>query len=496
MSESNPANGGSPFPRRRDVHGSRIPTSGDSPGPAQETAPAGGGKPALRDSISPDASARATARSYEATAGIAPQPAASQTPTPITPTAASKQVRPEVPVPARRSRVRRPDGADAAAESPSAQIPIAPQAAEVESIAEKRARKRRVVRRLRTTLILLALAALIGLAVWYAVDSLRGSGSGGSESDDYAGPGSGTVEVTVDPGDLGTDIGQKLYEADVVKSVAAFTRAFDANAASVTLKPGTYVLRQQMSGAGALAAMLDEANRRDNSVTVNAGQTVAQIRERLISVGGFSEEEVDAALGDSNAIGLPAAAEGKPEGWLAVGTYEVSTSDTAQSVISAMVARTVTVLTDLGVPEDQWMDVLTKASILERETASVEDMQKVARVIENRLTNLDAETVGFLQMDSTALYGVGKSGGIPTSEDLENQNPFNTYVVKGLPPTPIGSPSVQAIEATLNPSEGDWLYFVTVDLDTGETLFSSTLEEQTANIRLLEQWCAANKDRC
>ena len=245
-----------------------------------------------------------------------------------------------------------------------------------------------------------------------------------------------------------------------------------------------------------MAALLDESNREGNSVTVTPGQSVEQIKERLVGVAGFTEEDVEEALKDPSALGLPSVANGVLEGWLAAGTYEVTLGDSPTVVLTEMVQATKDILTDLDVPEDQWETILIKASILEREVITHTDLPKVARVIENRLTLPEAETVGLLQMDSTVLYGVGKYGGIPTAADLADDNPYNTYRVKGLPPSPIATPSLEAIEATLNPEDGDWLYFVTVDLDTGETLFASTLDEQVRNQVKLDEWCAANEGRC
>ena len=99
-------------------------------------------------------------------------------------------------------------------------------------------------------------------------------------------------------------------------------------------------------------------------------------------------------------------------------------------------------------------------------------------------------------MDSTVLYGVGKTGGIPTEADLANNNPYNTYKHKGLPPTPISQPAYSALEAVKNPEPGKWLYFVTVDLDTGETLFAATHAEQVANTEKLNAYCSAHPGKC
>ena len=161
-----------------------------------------------------------------------------------------------------------------------------------------------------------------------------------------------------------------------------------------------------------------------------------------------------------------------------------------------MVAATVAELDSLGLAADQRETLLITASILEREVNIDEYLPMVARVIENRLTNTSAETQGYLQMDSTVLYGVGKTGGVPNADDLANDNPYNTYIYKGLPPTPIAQPGQAAIEAVLNPAEGSWLYYVTVNLDTGETLFADTYAEQQANKEKFDEYCAANEGKC
>lgn len=368
---------------------------------------------------------------------------------------------------------------------------------EQERLAYKKQKKRK--KRWVTTVVLLIVLAVIAAGAWFAVSAIRGTGfSFGSLSApaDYPGPGEGEVEVTIEPGDLGTNIAQRLVDADVIKSTGAFIRAFDANPAAASIKPGTYTLKKHMVAADALAALLDEKNRSENTVTVVPGQTVSQVEEKLEGIADFSKEEIDKAIGDPAALGLPAEAGGKLEGWLWAGSYEVSSSDTPASVLSQMISRTVDFLKAQGIAPDQWETTLIKASILEREVASNEYMGKVARVIDNRLDHPEGETRGMLQMDSTVLYGVGKYGGVPTQADMENDNPYNTYRHAGLPPTPIATPGEAAIIATLNPEDGDWLYFVTVNLDTGETLFTNSAEEQTANTEKLIQWCSENPGKC
>lgn len=350
-----------------------------------------------------------------------------------------------------------------------------------------------------TVIVLLVVLALIATGAWFAISAIKGTPfSFGSLSapEDYPGPGEGEVTVTVEPGDLGTQIAKTLVDADVIKSAGAFVRAFEANPAASSIKPGTYTLKKHMVAADALAALLDETNRSENTVTVIPGQTVSQVEEKLEAMADFSKEDIEAALADPEALGLPSEANGNLEGWLWAGSYEVSSTDTPATVLTQMVSRTVDFLKSQGIAPDQWETILIKASILEREVASNDYMGKVARVIENRLGNPEGETRGMLQMDSTVLYGVGKYGGVPTQADMEDDNPYNTYRHAGLPPTPIATPGEAAIIATLNPEDGDWLYFVTVNLDTGETLFTNSAQEQTTNTEKLIQWCSDNPGKC
>ena len=109
------------------------------------------------------------------------------------------------------------------------------------------------------------------------------------------------------------------------------------------------------------------------------------------------------------------------------------------------------------------------------------------------------ETHGLLQMDSTAQYGYGLSHEGPVSSwpwesVVSDQNPWNTYEHAGLPASPIANPSDAAIKAAQNPAEGPWFYFVTVNLDTGETVFSETYAEQQAAEAEYAKWCEANPE--
>ncbi|TKR22859.1 endolytic transglycosylase MltG [Cellulomonas hominis] len=354
--------------------------------------------------------------------------------------------------------------------------------------------KQRKHRRRRTFVVLLLALVLVGGAgfvVWSVFGGLF-SGSGGEETvQDYPGPGSGEAQVVVASGDTGGAIGQTLVDAGVVATTQAFTSAYAANPAATGIQPGTYTLQLEMKASDAVNALLDPANRVSNRVTIPEGYTAQQIYQRVYEVTGITVEDLQAAAADPAAIGLPAEAGGNVEGWLFPATYEVEPGSSAASVLTQMVGRTTALLTSKGVAQDQWETVLNKASIVEREGKLDEDRAKMARAIQNRL---DIEMP--LQIDAINAYGLGIPGTeltyADTSQAQPPYNPYNSYKLAGLPPTPIANPGEVSIDAVLNPADGPWLFWVTVNLDTGETKFAETYDEHKENEAQLREWQAAN----
>ena len=166
-------------------------------------------------------------------------------------------------------------------------------------------------------------------------------------------------------------------------------------------------------------------------------------------------------------------------------------------MITTLVNRAVQSLDAAGVPVEDRQRVLTVASIIQREARFEADFYKVSRVIENRLNPDNQETFGLLQMDSTAQYGYGElhDGTVSSSgEALTDDNPWNTYVHPGLPVGPISNPGDTAIDAAMHPADGEWLYFVTVNLNTGETVFTTNVDDHNRAVAQWQAWCTDNPD--
>ncbi len=359
---------------------------------------------------------------------------------------------------------------------------------------------RRTGRRL---LVLLVTVVLVGggaYAAWSVLGpTVSGFLSGGTSTADmdYPGPGTGEVQIVVNPGDTGEDIATTLRDSGVTKTRTAYLQAAAADPqAAGKIQPGTYAMREQMSGADAFALLSDPANRIADRVTIREGLWKDEVFAALSEATGVPVKDYEKAAKDTKAIGLPAAADGNVEGWLFPASYEFDDSTTATEQLSQMVALTKKTLEDAGVAQKDWERTLTIASIVEGEVSGDADRGKVARVILNRLEG-GPPSYGLLQMDSTVHYAAqqrGKAG--TTDEQRASDSPYNTYKYAGLPPGPIGNPGKASIEAAADPTPGDWVFFVTVNPDTGETKFAATQAEHDRNVQQFNDWCAANPGSC
>lgn len=364
-------------------------------------------------------------------------------------------------------------------------------AQEARAEAARQAKARKAKRRVRSAIVLVVALALVAGAVWLVLPTVKSFFE--DEAEDYAGPGTGTVLIEIPSGSSGRAIADLLADADVVASPEAFVDAYGENPNATSIQAGFYNLKLQMAAEDAVLALLDSANRAELSITVPEGWRAAYIYERISSVTGVPLTDVEAAAADTASYGLPAEANGNPEGWLAASTYTFPPNVTVPEILSAMVDTTEQWLEGEGLERERWQEVLIIASITQRE-GLVQDFDKVARVIINRLDTSNPETVGMIGMDSVLLYGLGLDSVLLTNEQKDADTPYNVFRNQGLPPTPIASPSIEAIRAAINPAEGNWHFFVTVNLTTGETKFAETYDEFQVYVAEYQQWLRDNPE--
>jgi UPF0755 protein len=368
-----------------------------------------------------------------------------------------------------------------------------------------RKRRRRVVVLLAAVLLFGAVAAggLYSYITWFAVP-------------DFEGQGTGDVVIEVEDGDSTRQIGASLAENGVVAAPESFTRAAEDEERIRGVQPGFYQMRRQMSGAAAVAMMLDPASRvgeldirggvqlddtsaPDGTVapgvlTLISQATCARLdgEERCISADELRTAMIET---DPAALGVPEWAlenvgEAEPrrrlEGLLVPGRYDVPPGATAVDVLRGLLTTSGQRLEASGLVAGAQSigsspyELLTIASLVEKEAINP-DMPKVARVIYNRLG-----AGRRLELDSMVNYPLDLQALRTTAADRARPGPYNSYAVAGLPPTPIAAPGREAIAATLEPEQGEWLFFVRCRTD-GTSCFAATLDEHNANVREARQ---------
>lgn len=353
--------------------------------------------------------------------------------------------------------------------------------------------------------VLVAIAVVVGGLYWAGTTGLAALRGLVEEPEDYPGPGRGSVVFEVVSGDTSTLICRNLKDEDVVASVDACIAAANADPASSGIQVGFYELRREMASEDAIDVLVDPANLVQSNVTVPEGLNTDQIVEILAGGTDFSAAQFQKHIDDPSRIGLPDYAGGEAEGYLFPATYAFAPTDRPVDMLSKMVDRWRQAADEAGL-EDAAAELgytphelMTVASLVEAEGRG-EDMPKVARVIYNRIENpSNGITNGLLQIDAAVNYALGKEPiARLTTDQIESvaDSPYNTYTQPGLPPGPIEAPGDAAIEAAANPDDGDWLFYVTVNLRTGETKFTGDYDEFLSFRRELDEYCATQSDRC
>ncbi|KOX04599.1 membrane protein [Streptomyces sp. NRRL B-3648] len=316
---------------------------------------------------------------------------------------------------------------------------------------------------------------------------------------DYAGDGNGEqVTVEIPKGAGGWEIGQKLKDAGVVESAAAFVSALQANPDGKSLQDGVYTLEKEMSAASAVDLMLSPKSRSNLIIAEGLRNTAvyALIDKRLGVPAGTTAR---VAKKEYKHLGLPAWAMDHPnlkdplEGFLYPSSYAVTKEQKPAAVLRKMVAQSTAEYKALGLENkaqalglDSPWQLLTVASLVQAEGTSHDDFRKMAEVVYNRLKVDNPQTYGRLEFDSTYNYVKNQSKlDLSIAELRRYGNPYNTYFSKGLPPGPIDNPGEEALRGALNPTHDGWYYFISMDGKTSK--FTKTLADHE---KLVDEWNA------
>jgi UPF0755 protein len=281
------------------------------------------------------------------------------------------------------------------------------------------------------------------------------------------------VEV---PAALGVrGIARLLAERGVIRSEIVFTGLAFLRGTARSLKAGEYEVPQ---GAPLLAVLqlLESGRVKPHLLVLPEGFTLRELARQVEAEGIAPAAEVLRTASSPRMTWSVGIESDSLEGYLFPDTYQVTKGTRVEEILGRMVQRfrekggTDDVVTHAGERGMTLHQLVTLASIVERETALASERPIIARVFLNQL-----ERDMPLQADPTVAYAMAKEGRPPTRDDLQTDHAYNTYRNRGLPPGPIGSPGRLTIDAVLDPANVPYLYFVSID-DRAHH-FSTTLEE-------------------
>lgn len=322
-------------------------------------------------------------------------------------------------------------------------------------------------RRWRVPLVVLALLALTsGIVAWRVLTPTA-----------VAGAGMTVVEIAAQDGALG--IARRLGDVGVVRSAPEFLALSLARGTVRTLKAGEYEFPRGTTTLAALV-LVETGRVRQHLVLHAEGATVAELARTLEAERLASAADVVRAGSDPRLMAALGVEAPSLEGYLFPDSYHFVRGMTPEQILTRMVQR---LRTKLGAEIDararerglSLHELLTLASIIEREAVVREEMPLISAVFWNRLR------LGMpLQADPTAQYAAGKGRRALTRVDLQLDHPYNTYRRPGLPPGPIASPSLRAVAAALDPAPVKYLYFVATE--DYRHHFSTTVEEHNSAV--------------
>jgi UPF0755 protein len=289
-------------------------------------------------------------------------------------------------------------------------------------------------------------------------------------------PGNGSVvrDVSFPPGSGIRKLALELKSGGMIRSSWHFILVTRLRGDSHRLKAGDYRFNDGMTPDVILKKLV--AGDVDYlKFSLPEGYSIRQAAELLEQKGYFKRSLFLEKCHDTALLSRLGIGESSVEGYLYPATYNLSRGGSEEQLISQMVSTFEKRYAELiagggGAGGLSRHAVVTLASLIEKEAVSAEEKPLISSVFHNRLR------IGMpLQSDPTAVYGVRAFAGKVTKADIERPSPYNTYLIKGLPPGPIGNPGADALEAALHPAATQYLYFVA--RQDGTHQFSRTLEE-------------------
>ncbi len=291
----------------------------------------------------------------------------------------------------------------------------------------------------------------------------------------------------VAPGESVTSVARELQDKNLVRNASVFLFYSRFTNQSSKIKVGEYSLNQAMTPDEILSVLVSGKSIA-RSLTVVEGLTLFDIGTILEKSGIGTRQEFFALAQDKAFIKSLLGEElSSLEGYLFPETYKFTKFESLKSILTQMVRRFLVVWKEIEpfAKEMNWSrnQVVTFASIVEKETGSAADRPLVSSVFHNRL-----DKKMRLQTDPTVLYGMAvKLGYMPnniTKSDLLTPTPYNSYTMSGLPPTPISNPGKESLFAAVKPSASKFLYFVS--RNDGTTVFSETLEKHNSAVKTFQ----------
>ncbi|HEU5350339.1 MAG TPA: endolytic transglycosylase MltG [Terracidiphilus sp.] len=284
--------------------------------------------------------------------------------------------------------------------------------------------------------------------------------------------------VEIAPGESSARIAGQLEEAGIIRSRYAFDLLRWVKRGR--LEAGEYRFDHQ-APVTEVYARIARGDVYTRTVVIPEGADIFEIGERLEEAGLGTEDEFLAAQAQNVDLIQDMDPEAKSlEGYLFPDTYRFTRQETMKQILTKMVGQFRKEATALGLTGNVH-NVVTMASLVERETAVNGERPIVASVFENRLKKRMP-----LATDPSVIYGLeleGEWSGTIYASDLKRNTPYNTYLHTGLPPGPIANPGAKALAAAMHPAETDYLYFVAAGANPqGKSLFAATLAQHARNV--------------